>query len=137
MMPEATTQNIVASVTLSVRASMVHTSKSQMAPSKSMRKISCVFIDFRIIYAKIQIFSLSAKTFFAFELLSICHTQKNFIHIIKLYIMSDYDKKHRNRTSLWIAIGAIVLIVLLLIWLTTADLWGDTDVAAFLMSPML
>ncbi len=51
--------------------------------------------------------------------------------------MSDYDKKHRNRTSLWIAIGAIVLIVLLLIWLTTADLWGDTDVAAFLMSPML
>ena len=41
-----------------------------------------------------------------------------------------------NKTSLWVAIGAIVLIILLLVWLTFADLMGDTDVAAF-VTPML
>ena len=46
--------------------------------------------------------------------------------------MSDYDKRHRNHTTLWVAIGAIVLIILLLMWLTDAFLMGDTDVAAFL-----
>lgn len=40
--------------------------------------------------------------------------------------------KRRNRTNLWIGIGAIILIVLLLVWLTIADLWGDTDVAAMI-----
>lgn len=40
--------------------------------------------------------------------------------------------KNRNRTSVWVAIGAIFLIILLIIWLTFADLTGDTDVAAFL-----
>ncbi len=33
--------------------------------------------------------------------------------------------------SLWAAIGAIILIILLIVWLTMADLLGDTDVAAF------
>lgn len=35
-----------------------------------------------------------------------------------------------KKTQTWIAIGAIILIALLLVWLTMADLWGDTDVAA-------
>lgn len=52
------------------------------------------------------------------------------------YIMTDYDKKHKNRTSMWIAIGAIVLIILLLVWLTFADFFDDTDVAAFLIGPI-
>lgn len=43
--------------------------------------------------------------------------------------MSD---KKKNQTSLWVAIGAIFLIILLIIWLTVADFTGDTDVAAFI-----
>lgn len=38
--------------------------------------------------------------------------------------------KHSKKTQTWIAVGAIILIALLLVWLTMADLWGDTDVAA-------
>ncbi len=38
------------------------------------------------------------------------------------------DKK--KNTSLWVAIGAVILIILLLVWLTIADFFGDTDVAA-------
>lgn len=37
----------------------------------------------------------------------------------------------KNNVSAWIVIGVIVLIVLLIVWLTIADFWGDTDVAAF------
>ena len=33
---------------------------------------------------------------------------------------------------MWLIIGVIVLIVLLFVWLTVADLWGDTDVAAWI-----
>ena len=44
------------------------------------------------------------------------------------------DKKHKAK-SLWIAFGALFLIILLLIWLTVADMTGDTDVAAFI-SPL-
>lgn len=32
----------------------------------------------------------------------------------------------------WLYIGVAVLIVLLFVWLSIADLWGDTDVAAFI-----
>ncbi len=46
--------------------------------------------------------------------------------------MSDSRIKKRNKTSVWIAIGAIFLIILLILWLTFADLTGNTDVAAFL-----
>lgn len=45
-------------------------------------------------------------------------------------------KKRRNRvnrSSIWVAIGAIVLIILLIVWLTMADLAGDTDVAALIL----
>ncbi len=43
-------------------------------------------------------------------------------------IMSGKDS---NKISIWLLIGVIVLIVLLLVWLTVADIFGDTDVAAF------
>lgn len=43
--------------------------------------------------------------------------------------MSDNRK---NRTNVWVAIGAIVLIILLILWLTFADLTGNTDVSAIL-----
>lgn len=40
--------------------------------------------------------------------------------------------KSKKTTNLWVAIGAIFLIILLIIWLTVADFAGDTDVAAFI-----
>lgn len=40
------------------------------------------------------------------------------------------DSKRRVRPNLWLIIGVVVLIILLLLWLTFADLMGDTDVAA-------
>lgn len=43
----------------------------------------------------------------------------------------------RNSKSIWVAIGAIFLIILLIIWLTVADLSGDTDVAAFINPSVL
>lgn len=46
--------------------------------------------------------------------------------------MSDTSTRKKNRMSLWLAIGAIFLIILLIVWLTVADLTGNTDVAAFL-----
>lgn len=50
--------------------------------------------------------------------------------------MSHSDDKKKSRTNVWIAIGAIFLIILLILWLTFADLTGDTDVAAF-MAPYM
>ena len=40
------------------------------------------------------------------------------------------SKLRKGRTSLWIYFGVGILILLLLVWLTIADFWGDTDVAA-------
>lgn len=47
---------------------------------------------------------------------------------------TEYRKRQerRRRTNLWVGIGAIILIILLIVWLTIADLWGDTDVAAMI-----
>lgn len=42
------------------------------------------------------------------------------------------SKLGKGRTSLWIYFGVGILILLLLVWLTIADFWGDTDVAAFI-----
>lgn len=42
------------------------------------------------------------------------------------------ERKSKSGTSLWVAIGAVVLIILLIVWLTIADFFGDTDVAAFI-----
>lgn len=48
--------------------------------------------------------------------------------------MEDNRKRRRvNRTSIWVAIGAVILILLLIIWLTVADMAGDTDVAAAIL----
>lgn len=45
------------------------------------------------------------------------------------------ERKHKkgNGVKLWLVIGVIVLIILLLLWLTVADMLGDTDVAAQVM----
>lgn len=42
------------------------------------------------------------------------------------------SEKKNKKTSLWLMVGVCVLIALLLVWLTIADFWGDTDVAAFI-----
>lgn len=47
--------------------------------------------------------------------------------------MSEESKKG---ISFWLVLGVIILIILLFLWLTVADLLGDTDVAAFIQ-PML
>lgn len=43
--------------------------------------------------------------------------------------MSGKDSKH---ISALLLVGVVVLIVLLLVWLTVAVIFGDTDVAAFI-----
>lgn len=42
------------------------------------------------------------------------------------------SERKKSSTTLWLAIGVVVLIVLLMLWLTIADLLGDTDVAALI-----
>jgi ABC-type cobalt transport system substrate-binding protein len=44
--------------------------------------------------------------------------------------------KEKSSTNIWLIIGVVVLIALLLIWLTVADFFGDTDVAA-MVSPLV
>ena len=47
--------------------------------------------------------------------------------------MSNYNSsKKKSRTPVWVAILAIFLIILLIIWLTFADLTGNTEVAAYI-----
>lgn len=46
--------------------------------------------------------------------------------------MTTNKGRNRTSTSIWVALGAIVLIILLIIWLTMADFAGDTDVAAMI-----
>lgn len=48
------------------------------------------------------------------------------------------QKRHhrRHKTSFWMVLGVGVLILLLLVWLTIADFWGDTDVAADFIAPL-
>ncbi len=46
------------------------------------------------------------------------------------------SKEKKSRVSTWLVIGVLVLIALLLVWLTVADLLGDTDVAALIMPVM-
>ena len=40
-------------------------------------------------------------------------------------------RDRRRRINIWMCIGVAVLIILLLLWLTWADLLGDTDVGNF------
>ena len=44
--------------------------------------------------------------------------------------MEKHGKERKQRTSIWLIFGVIVLILLLLLWLTDAISLGDTDVAA-------
>lgn len=46
--------------------------------------------------------------------------------------MTTSRRDKTNRSSIWVAIGAIFLIILLILWLTFADFTGNTDVAAYL-----
>ncbi len=42
------------------------------------------------------------------------------------------EKKTKKGAVVWLVIGVVVLIILLMLWLTIADIFGDTDVAAFI-----
>lgn len=42
------------------------------------------------------------------------------------------DREKKDKRNLWLYIGVGVLIVLLLVWMTIASFWEDTDVAAFI-----
>ncbi|MDE5573078.1 MAG: hypothetical protein K2N79_04825 [Muribaculaceae bacterium] len=48
-----------------------------------------------------------------------------------LHDHGNHKRERRRSISLWASIGAVILIILLIVWLTMADLWGDTDVAQF------
>ncbi len=39
----------------------------------------------------------------------------------------------KKSQKIWLGIGAALLIILLIVWLTVAFLAGDTDVAAFIV----
>ncbi len=50
----------------------------------------------------------------------------------KRYCESEKESGRRpgKKMNLWLVVGVIVLVALLIIWLTEADIFGDTDVAA-------
>lgn len=41
-------------------------------------------------------------------------------------------RERRDKRKFWMYIGVAILILLLIVWLTIASLWEDTDVAAFI-----
>lgn len=51
--------------------------------------------------------------------------------VINFYLKIMDDKKRRSKWNVWLVVGVVVLIVLLVLWLTVADLFGDTDVNAY------
>jgi len=65
-------------------------------------------------------------------LLLIINTSVKIYRSIVTFNISIMSRKNKNQTNIWIAIEAIFLIILLIIWLTVADFTGDTDVAAFI-----
>lgn len=40
------------------------------------------------------------------------------------------DSRRKSSRNIWVVIGAVVLIILLIAWLTVAMFSGDTDVSA-------
>lgn len=42
----------------------------------------------------------------------------------------EKKKQNRNGVPMWVTIGAVILIILLIAWLTYAMFLGDTDVSA-------
>ena len=63
---------------------------------------------------------------------TIFNTSVKIYRSIVTFNISIMSRKNKNQTNIWIAIEAIFLIILLIIWLTVADFTGDTDVAAFI-----
>lgn len=49
----------------------------------------------------------------------------------------ENENRRKSNTSGWLIVGVLVLIVLLIIWLTIADFFGDTDVAARAIKPVV
>ena len=47
------------------------------------------------------------------------------------------SRKMKQSTPLWVVIGAIILIILLIVWLSVAMFTGDTDVAAFIAPSLI
>ena len=63
-------------------------------------------------------------------------TDVDLLNYFKRFVM-DRDNRRQKKTQMWISIGAVVLIILLILWLTIADIWGDTDVNAIVnLMPM-
>lgn len=53
--------------------------------------------------------------------------------ITQEYSFTIMDKKPKlSSKNVWLGIGAAILIILLIVWLTVANLSGDTDVAAMI-----
>ena len=48
----------------------------------------------------------------------------------------ESKNNNRGRFSMWMYFGVGILILLLLVWLTIADFWGDTDVNALCRFPI-
>lgn len=131
---DAIITNIVYRLIFGVRISITPTNISQSIPKITNRMITDVFI----LAANLVILSFTAKikkcdscrTFFFLDgFISIILNQRLQLS----FIMTDRKKNNRN---IWISIGAVVLIILLIVWLTTADFFGDNDVAA-LITPLL
>ena len=63
-------------------------------------------------------------------------TDVDLLNYFKRFVM-DRDNRRQKKTQMWISIGAVVLIILLILWLSIADIWGDTDVNAIVnLMPM-
>lgn len=45
--------------------------------------------------------------------------------------------RKKSKVNGWLVAGVLILIALLLVWLTIADLWGDTDVASMVITPIV
>lgn len=56
--------------------------------------------------------------------------EEHFDHVRTARRRGWYGRRHVRHVNIWLAIGVTVLIVLLLLWLTFADLTGNTDVSA-------
>lgn len=59
-------------------------------------------------------------------------TDVQLLFIQGIMVRRSTDKR-KGRTSIWLLFGVGILILLLLVWLTIADFWGDTDVAAMIL----
>lgn len=56
--------------------------------------------------------------------------EQHYDHVRTARRRGWYGRRHISHINIWLAIGVAVLIVLLILWLTFADLTGNTDVSA-------